>query len=96
MHACAQESLALEEGQEEAFVIRASGNKLLEARIDQLRRVVTVSKIAHQTFTSAQWEVLRGQLAAWKVRDNAVVTGLILAVRQCGVSSFTGVAGCSC
>ncbi|CAL8466885.1 g6421 [Coccomyxa elongata] len=64
--AAIRESLALEEGQEEAFVIRASGNKLLEARIDQLRRVVTVSKIAHQTFTSAQWEQLRGQLAAWK------------------------------
>lgn len=73
MHACAQESLALEEGQEEAFVIRASGNKLLEARIDQLRRVVTVSKIAHQTFTSAQWEQLRTQLAAWKVRGDATM-----------------------
>ncbi len=62
-----QESLALEEGQEEAFVIRASGNKLLEARIDQLRRVVTVTKIARQTFTAAQWQQLRAQLASWKV-----------------------------
>ena len=57
----------LEEGQEEAFVIRASGNKLLEARIDQLSRVVTVTKIARQTFTAAQWQELRAQLASWKV-----------------------------
>ncbi|EIE26574.1 hypothetical protein COCSUDRAFT_52386 [Coccomyxa subellipsoidea C-169] len=64
--AAIRESLALEEGQEEAFVIRASGNKLLEARIDQLRRVVTVTKIARQTFTAAQWQQLRAQLASWK------------------------------
>lgn len=63
----AQDSLDLKEGQEEAFVIRASGNKLLEARIDQLRQVVTITKIARQTFTAAQWQELRAQLASWKV-----------------------------
>ena len=48
-------------------MIRASGKKLLEARIDQLRRIVTVQKLTHRTFTSSQWQELRAQLAAWKV-----------------------------
>ncbi|KAK9916454.1 hypothetical protein WJX75_002820 [Coccomyxa subellipsoidea] len=64
--AAIRDSLDLKEGQEEAFVIRASGNKLLEARIDQLRQVVTITKIARQTFTAAQWQELRAQLASWK------------------------------
>lgn len=62
-----QEALDLEEGQEEAWVIRSIGRKLLEARIDQMRRVVIVSKLAHRAFTHAQWAELRTQLAAWKV-----------------------------
>ena len=62
-----QEALDLEEGQEEAWVIRGIGLKLLEARIDQMRRSVTVTKLTQRAFTSAQWADLRAQLAAWKV-----------------------------
>ncbi len=66
-----QDALDLEAGQEEAWVIRASGKKLLEARIDQLRRVVTVHKLTHRAFTTSHWQDLRAQLAAWKVcRDS--------------------------
>ena len=61
-----QEALDIDEGQEEAWVIRTIGRKLLEARIDQMRRVVTVSRLAHRAFTHAQWGELRAQLAAWK------------------------------
>ena len=42
---CAQEALALEDGEVETWVIRASGKKLLEARIDQLRSCVAVTRI---------------------------------------------------
>ena len=62
-----QEALDLEEGQEEAWVIRGIGLKLLEARIDQMRRSVTVTKLTQRAFTAAQWADLRAQLAAWKV-----------------------------
>lgn len=65
---CAQEALALEDGEVEAWVIRASGRKLLEARIDQLRGRVAVTRIPQRTFTSDQWRQLTAQLGAWKVQ----------------------------
>lgn len=64
---CAQEALGLEEGEVEAWVIRASGRKLLEARIDQLRGHVAVTRIPQRTFTADQWRQLTAQLGAWKV-----------------------------
>ncbi len=79
----------MEEGQEEAWVIRASGAKLLEARIDQMRRVVTISKVAHQAFTSAQWQQLRSQLAAWKVQPLAPCTQQLLETDTLRMRRFT-------
>ncbi len=52
----------------EAWVIRASGRKLLEARIDQLRGRVAVTRIPQRTFTADQWRQLTAQLGAWKVQ----------------------------
>ena len=63
-----QEALALEDGEVEAWVIRASGRKLLEARIDQLRGRVAVTRIPQRTFTADQWRQLTAQLGAWKVQ----------------------------
>ena len=65
-----QEALALEEGEVEAWVIRASGRKLLEARIDQLRGRVAVTRIPQRTFTADQWRQLTAQLGAWKVQPS--------------------------
>ena len=65
---CVQEALALENGEVEAWVIRASGRKLLEARIDQLRGRVAVTRIPQRTFTADQWRQLTAQLGAWKVQ----------------------------
>jgi translation initiation factor 3 subunit M len=75
-HCSAQEALDLEDGQEESWVIKASGKKLLEARIDQLRRTVIVHRLTHRTFTSSQWQELRTQLAAWKVGSFALHVSL--------------------
>ena len=66
--ACAQDALSLEDGEVEAWVIRASGRKLLEARIDQLRGRVAVTRIPQRTFTADQWRQLTAQLGAWKVQ----------------------------
>jgi len=70
MRLCAQEALALEDGEVETWVIRASGKKLLEARIDQLRNCVAVTRIPQRTFTSEQWRQLSAQLGAWKVSSH--------------------------
>ncbi|CAL5225689.1 g8554 [Coccomyxa viridis] len=64
--AAIKEALALENGEVEAWVIRASGCKLLEARIDQLRGRVAVTRIPQRTFTADQWRQLTAQLGAWK------------------------------
>ncbi|KAK9831893.1 hypothetical protein WJX81_006639 [Elliptochloris bilobata] len=61
-----QEALCVGEGDVEAWVVRAIGKKLLEARIDQMRRTVAVTKCAQRTFPGAQWRALLAQLGAWK------------------------------
>lgn len=67
MHVGSQEALGVGEGDVEAWVVRAIGKKLLEARIDQMRRTVAVTKCAQRTFSTAQWRALLAQLGAWKV-----------------------------
>ncbi|KAK9828739.1 hypothetical protein WJX72_001837 [[Myrmecia] bisecta] len=62
-----KDTLALsEEGEVEAWVVRAIGKKLVEGRIDQLRGVVTITKCTPRSFGRDQWQELREQLAAWK------------------------------
>ena len=63
----AQDALGVEEGEVEVWVVRAIGKKLLEARIDQMRRTVAVTKCMQRTFSTAQWRALLAQLGAWKV-----------------------------
>ena len=52
----------------ESWVVCAIGKKLLEARIDQLRHTVTVTRAAHRCFGTDQWQELHAQLSAWAVR----------------------------
>ena len=64
---CVQDALGVGEGDVEVWVVRAIGKKLLEARIDQMRRTVAVTKCMQRTFSTAQWRALLAQLGAWKV-----------------------------
>ena len=75
MHVGSQEALGVGEGDVEAWVVRAIGKKLLEARIDQMRRTVAVTKCAQRTFSTAQWRALLAQLGAWKVCSQAIFWG---------------------
>ena len=63
-----QSALGIPEEEVESWVVRAIGKKLLDARIDQLSRSVTVTRSAHRCFGSEQWQELRAQLSAWAVR----------------------------
>lgn len=63
----AQTALNVEDNEVEAWVVRAIGKKLLEARIDQLAGRITIIKSVQRTFSRSQWGQLRAQLAAWKV-----------------------------
>ena len=61
------------EGDVEVWVVRAIGKKLLEARIDQMRRTVAVTKCMQRTFSTAQWRSLLAQLGAWKVCPKTLI-----------------------
>lgn len=59
----------------EVWVVRAIGKKLLEARIDQMRRTVAVTKCMQRTFSATQWRALLAQLGAWKARPLVGLSG---------------------
>ena len=61
-----QSALCLEAGEVEGAVVQATGKKVVEARIDQLRGVVAVSKCAPRTFGAQHWRELQQTLAGWK------------------------------
>ena len=65
---CWQTALGVSEGEVESWVVQAIGKKLLEARIDQLQRRITVTRAAHRAFGAGQWQELHTQLSAWAVR----------------------------
>lgn len=63
-----QSELEVSAAEVEALIVQAIGRRVMEARIDQLRGVVTVAKCVPRTFGAAQWRELQQQLAVWKVR----------------------------
>ena len=50
----------------ELWVVEAVANGLLEATVDQVPEVVTVSRCVHRSFGSEQWLALQQRLAAWR------------------------------
>jgi translation initiation factor 3 subunit M len=62
------QTLQIEAGEVETWVIAAIGAELLDARMDQVRRVVLVSRATQRVFADVQWKDLSGSLVAW--RDN--------------------------
>ncbi|EFN55512.1 hypothetical protein CHLNCDRAFT_133922 [Chlorella variabilis] len=61
-----QAALVLGPGEVEGAVVQAIGKKIAEARIDQLRGVVAVSKCAPRTFGPEHWRQLQHTLTGWK------------------------------
>lgn len=50
----------------EAWVVRAIGMRLLEARLDQVREAVLVKRCTHRVFDQASWKDLKARLQAVK------------------------------
>ncbi|PSC74383.1 Eukaryotic translation initiation factor 3 subunit M [Micractinium conductrix] len=61
-----QAALDLSAEEVEGAVVQAIGKRIAEARIDQLRGVVAVSKCAPRTFGPQHWLELQTTLAGWK------------------------------
>jgi translation initiation factor 3 subunit M len=64
------QELGVEEREVEAWVIEAVGAGVVDARIDQTRRVVLVNHVTLRTFTAEHWQQMSSRLALW--RDNLV------------------------
>lgn len=62
-----QDKLACEETEVEAWVVKAIGRKLIDARVDQLQSTLTISRTAQRTFSNKDWGRLASQLGAWRV-----------------------------
>lgn len=61
----------------EPWVVRATSARLLDARIDQLRRLVIVSRAVHRAFGGAdEWKALQVKLGAWKGNVRAMIDAL--------------------
>jgi len=59
-------TLEVEESKVEKWVIRAISANVIDAKLDQLRRVVIINWAAQREFKKKQWEVLAKQIANWK------------------------------
>lgn len=72
------QALGVEEGDVEVWVIEAVGAGVMDARLDQTRRVVVVHHVTLRTFTDEHWRQMSARLALWK--DN--LTSLLEVVQQ--------------
>jgi len=66
-------SLLVPETEVEKWVLDAIRFKLIEAKIDQLKSVVLISKTTYRVFGDSQWRLLKIKLEAWKLRTTEVL-----------------------
>lgn len=69
-------TLNVEEGDVERWVIRAVSSGLMEARMDQLRRVVLVERCAVRQFGMKEWTALKHRLDKWTANVKGVLDAL--------------------
>ena len=61
----------------EHWVVRCTSARLLDARMDQLRQVLVVSRCVNRGFSGdAQWKALQAKLGAWKTNVRAMIGAL--------------------
>mmetsp|Transcript_708 Transcript_708/g.2091 ORF Transcript_708/g.2091 Transcript_708/m.2091 type:complete len:416 (-) Transcript_708:200-1447(-) len=67
-----QASLKVGDGEVEAWIVRAVGKKLLDAKMDQTAGTVAVTRCSHRSFGPSQWLELSDRLALWKANVSGV------------------------
>eukprot|EP00475_Leptophrys_vorax_P012335 TRINITY_DN18774_c0_g1_i1.p1 TRINITY_DN18774_c0_g1~~TRINITY_DN18774_c0_g1_i1.p1 ORF type:complete len:454 (-),score=31.77 TRINITY_DN18774_c0_g1_i1:198-1559(-) len=90
-YALLQDTLQVSDGEVEEWVVRGIAAKVIDARMDQQRRVVVVTRSTQRVFGPAQWQDLRSRLAVWK--DNiANVSRTTQGARMAGTAAARGAA----
>ena len=64
-YAQVQAALQVEAGEVEAWVVRAIGAGVLEAKMDQVRRTVLITRSLHRVFGRQQWVELAAKLRTY-------------------------------
>eukprot|EP00271_Cylindrocystis_brebissonii_P014810 TRINITY_DN36384_c0_g1_i1.p1 TRINITY_DN36384_c0_g1~~TRINITY_DN36384_c0_g1_i1.p1 ORF type:complete len:411 (+),score=86.82 TRINITY_DN36384_c0_g1_i1:191-1423(+) len=60
------ETLQIPLSEVDTWVVRAISAKVIEAKMDQMRQVVIVSRSTQRVFGPAQWKELQGRITRWK------------------------------
>jgi len=87
-YAAVRDTLQVPAEDAERWVVKAIGAKVLEAKMDQVREVLVVTRCLHRVFGAQQWVELRAKLRAW--RDN--VAGVANSVSNTRVDAAAGTA----
>ncbi|KAJ3014590.1 UNVERIFIED_CONTAM: hypothetical protein HDU68_000219 [Siphonaria sp. JEL0065] len=68
-------ALDIEDADVEEWVVTGIRSGLIDGRIDQVKKVVCVSRATHRQFTDKQWDLLSDRLAGWgnNLKDILVV-----------------------
>jgi len=72
-YALIAERLKISNDEIEHWIVDAIGADLLDAKIDQLRQVLIVSRCTQRVFGTAQWQQLRTNLSSWAFNLNQVL-----------------------
>ncbi len=81
-YALIRETLQVPAEEVERWVVKAIGAKVLEAKMDQVREVVLITRCLHRVFSTQQWVDLRAKLRAW--RDNVASVSATVATTRSG------------
>eukprot|EP00043_Microstomoeca_roanoka_P028960 m.20284 g.20284 ORF g.20284 m.20284 type:complete len:399 (+) comp8849_c0_seq1:318-1514(+) len=68
--------LGVSEEEAEDLVVDATCQSLMEATIDQMQRVISVTRVVNQQFVQDDWALLEKQLQAWAANIQQVETTL--------------------
>eukprot|EP00286_Rhodomonas_abbreviata_P022036 CAMPEP_0181310816 /NCGR_PEP_ID=MMETSP1101-20121128/12792_1 /TAXON_ID=46948 /ORGANISM="Rhodomonas abbreviata, Strain Caron Lab Isolate" /LENGTH=410 /DNA_ID=CAMNT_0023417479 /DNA_START=18 /DNA_END=1250 /DNA_ORIENTATION=+ len=68
--------LEVKEEEVEQWAIKAITAKLMDAKMDQLNKIVCVSHCTDRMFSQEQWKVLRSQLVGWKDRMKQLMVAI--------------------
>jgi len=84
-YASVAKALQIDESEVETYVVNAISDGIVEGRLDQLRRIVNVSRTIQRQFSRTQWVQLNDTLQAWRTN----VKGLLQSIDSVREQQFT-------
>lgn len=88
-----QQALDIPAEQVEIWIIRAIGKKLLDGRIHQVRKVVSIHQCTQASFGPGEWAGLKAQLVSWRDSLAQVISQVAAQKVSGGAPGGTGAPG---